>query len=352
MTQESTNNILVDGVEIADIFSDHNVSFNPPVLSLEEKIRENAALIADGQRLLDNHPEMKNSLTIALNSAFSLQREMVIDLAKKQGIPAERDVLAVEVSTNTEGFPSIPLEQLLSLSSSIRRLLHSLKDAFRKKHAKRGVELTLRFAAPFAASFGFFLVPQITLNTRRRKNINIQETISFTVEEFVLAPLKRLLTASRDEDSLRACFSEMGASVASDYEKYLNVISSMDISVSLYSSKIAFPLNKKTADQVLSKMSSVGREPIEESLSGRVQSLDIVNDKRRIVFVVEKGMKIESTFEDSIFTDIHNLFNKDVEACFDHKITINAMTGNESHDWHLKSIEEIPEEDEDALPLE
>lgn len=351
MTDISLTDIIIDQDKIKDIFLSSEKRFNPPVVSLDEQIRNNAKIIAETRQMLIEHPEMANALKISLHSSLNLQREFVLELARRQGIPSERDVLAIEVNAESEGFLSIPLENLLALTNSIGSLLHSIKDSFRKKRTKCHIDLSLKFAAPFAGSFGFFLVPQITMNTNRRKETNIQKTMNFTVESFVFSPLRRLLSASHDEESLKHIFTEMGASVASDYEKYLKVISRMNMSVSLYSSKIAFPLDKNLADSVLSKMALVCREPIEETYFGRIQGIDIVNNKRNIVFVADKT-KIEASFDDSLFQDIHHLFNLTVEAFFDHKIVTNSITGKDKHDWHLKKILKIPEAEEESCSSE
>ncbi len=105
------NNIPLDATMeesgFQDLFLSGEKQFLPSSLSIEELISRNAALISETQKIMDEHPEMSTSMSIALDSTMNHQKNLIIELGRQRGIHNEKEVIALEIKTDSQELPSI-----------------------------------------------------------------------------------------------------------------------------------------------------------------------------------------------------------------------------------------------------
>lgn len=333
-------------MEIPETSSENGSLYIPPVSSLEEQIKSNAALIKDTRLAMATHPDYSFSLSMEIDSLLRHHRKLITAFAKEKGASLDQAFLALEIDSPSPNYPSIDLDILNDISLTAGNLLKSIKN---KSSAKFG--LKLKFELPFAASFGFFLVPIVTYkNCKKGKKISTDKTLNFTEITEILEPFKQLLLSSKSPESLKKTLQQLGFKVADNYTKYLKTIKKHKLSVSVYTEEFSFYTGEEFAQKTLSEMHDIEIPPEEEKLEGKIKAISLIKSLGEITFIVgsdSDGDKrtIKASFEDDLYDEIYALFDQDAIATFEHQWSKNVMSGKTTEiTCVLKEIrEKIPE---------
>lgn len=313
--------------------------YEPESVSLESQIIENSNLIKEIKGQIKKEPTQEKILSMTLASLDLHQRELILAFGEKNGLSAAKEVMAVAIETPQNNVLSVPMESISAITDKLNKLMHSIQSSYKKRSSRSSKKMNLcfDFACPFAGSFGFFVVPSITYSGKK-PSYSPQIALENTANTVVMEPLRHLLSSIDDDEKLKKLFNELGTEVAEEYERYLKVISTKDISVAMYASGFSFHVNKDLADKGLDKMLSYYEEPREENIQGQILGIYMVNNKKNITFVPENQSKFEAVFNSDLYDLVHDLFSKKVTAVFSHKIEQNLVSGKRNDTWELINL--------------
>lgn len=312
-------------------------TFLPTIKSINEQIKDNSELIRKLRQEMIKHPEAKVSLSVALDSTVTHQIRLLDIFAMEKGIS---DYVAMAVDTVANKLVRISSRKLTSLVDAAEDLMRSCLASYKRQNKRRNIDFSLDFCLPFESSFGYFLLPQ-AIHTSKKQNPSQVLMLNSLVKDAVIDPFYEILSKSSDETTLQRLFNKWGSDVANEYEKYIRIISEQDISLSIYSENRAFYTNKKFADSVLNKMMTSIEVPQQEIFSAKICGIVTYAGNRQAIFARDGGRRIDASFPEGLEDKILQLYDRQVEATFNHKIEKKAVSGKIDEEWELLMIEEI-----------
>ena len=304
-------------------------------MSIRDQIKNNAELIKKTRKQIAEHPENKRALEIALNSSVSMQSRLMDILASEYGIPS---YVAIAIETASTKLIKINANKLTSLIDAAENLMQSICASYRRQINRRNLNFTLEVAMPYESSFGYFLLPKVVYRSKKTSP-GQSEVINPIAKDAIIEPFYKILAMSDSEEDMREIFNTWGSDVASEYEKYMHIISDKNISVSMYSQERNFYTNKRFADSVLDKMARTMQEPSQETFKGKICGIITYKKNRQVVFARDGQKRIDASFAPGLENKILQYYKDfSVEASFIHKTERKTIYSKMYETWELTNI--------------